>query len=286
MTTNSESVPSSIGGSRDVAPQELLPAHMRVLFIHTHRELADHLTAALACDRASQVHVYEALGVSSGLNRLRRDAFDVVLISHDPPALNALDVLDAVKAGGASDLPVIVLGLADEADLGPWCYEAGADAYVTAPATSVRSFLWTVARVMQHARLSVENRRLTQLIQQRQERDREEAGQYLYQLESIGCSMNPPDAIPAPLQSRYRELMRAHVVMGSGLMGDEVGVLADLLALAEIPPRDFLRLHGTTLEELIADLGSRSARHIMHRAGLLALDVGARMAERFQQTHR
>jgi hypothetical protein len=70
--------------------------------------------------------------------------------------------------------------------------------------------------------------------------------------------------------------------MGTGHLGDEMERLAALLAGANVTPHDVMGLHLHVLEQLIADLGSRSARHVMNRADMLSLEVMMSLAEQYR----
>ena len=71
--------------------------------------------------------------------------------------------------------------------------------------------------------------------------------------------------------------------MGAGNLKDEIENLAHMLVGGQVSADDVLALHLDTLESLIRGLGNRSARHIMTRADLLALDLLSRLAESYQQ---
>ena len=65
--------------------------------------------------------------------------------------------------------------------------------------------------------------------------------------------------LPESLVNHYRELLRAHVIMGSGNLGAEMSLLAELLASAQIGAQQTMLLHLQVLEELIGGLGTHSA---------------------------
>ena len=46
-----------------------------------------------------------------------------------------------------------------------------------------------------------------------------------------------------------------------------------------------MQLHLLVLEELVQGLGSRSARHVMNRADLLALEVMSHLADGYRQRY-
>jgi hypothetical protein len=74
--------------------------------------------------------------------------------------------------------------------------------------------------------------------------------------------------------------------MGSGNLGHEVQVLAELLATVGVSARQALRMHLHVLEELVMGLGNRSTRHVMTRADLLAVEVMLSLADGYRQRYR
>ena len=86
-------------------------------------------------------------------------------------------------------------------------------------------------------------------------------------------------AVPNEVRLFYRELLRNYVIMGSGSLSDEIGSLAELLANAGVSPREVLDLHVEGVTSMVRGLGQRSARHVLSRADLLALELMLRLAE-------
>jgi len=299
-----------------------MPPRMRVLYITNRRRTGGWLAEAFAGDSASDIELDEALGSVAGLARLRDETFDAVLVSHEPGELDAMDLIEGYRAGGA-DEPIVVLGTQSEQEMAALCYEVGADAYVCANTTTTRNLIWVVARAVQRCQLIRENRRLNQAERQRLQREHDEAQRLLaqqwaliHELESSGRSdptagppsasdprhaaspphevaparlpANCPATVPAPanlpgeLVGHYRELLRTYVIMGSGNLGRELRQLADLLATAGISAHKTMQLHVHVLAELIRGLGNRSTRHVMTRADLLVLEIMIHLAESYR----
>ena len=140
---------------------------MRVLYVTTYHRTGGWLAQAFAADSAVEVTLEEAAGtVRPACRGCARRLTDAVLASHEPGALDALELIEGMRAGG-SDEPAIMLGAESEQELAPLCYEVGADAYVCVNATTVRNLLWLIARAVERRRLIRENRRLNQADQQR-----------------------------------------------------------------------------------------------------------------------
>ena len=280
-----------------------LPSRMRVLYISTTHRTGGWLAEALAVDSASEVVLEEAVGSAAGLARLRDELFDAVLVSHQPGELDALELIEGYRTGVA-DAPIVVLGTESEQEMTTLCYELGADAYVCVNTTTTRNLLWVLARAIERHGLLNESQRLAQSHQRRMQQEHDEAARMLRQqyalvedLDAIHdgrtlAEMPKADArrhdveLPEELIAHYRELLRAHVIMGSGNLTREMKELARLLTFAGITAREAMQLHLRVLEELIQGLGARSTRHVMIRADLLAIEIMMHMAEGYRAAYR
>ncbi|MGI6418382.1 MAG: hypothetical protein ACOX1P_22240 [Thermoguttaceae bacterium] len=285
---------------------------LRVLFVANRQRTGRWLAEAFSADSVSNVRLEEVVGSAAGMARLRDDTYDAVLLSHDPPELNALELVEGYRAGGAHE-PIIVMGLQSEQEMAAACFERGADGYVCASTTTSRNLIWVLARAVQYHQLMRENHRLSLAQQQRLQREHDEAERLLEQqralvgeLEAIQgrdpakpegepsepCQSLPPAAsrlprhLPRELVLHYRELLRTYVIMGSGHLACELSRLADLLAGAGVTARQAMQLHVLVLEEMVSGLGSRSTRHVMTRADLLALEIMVHLAENYRARWR
>lgn len=288
-----------------------LPLRIKVLYITTLHRNGSWLHEAFAADGAAQVVLDEVVGVTAGLARLRDELFDVVLVSHDPGVLDAIEFVAGFRAGG-NDEPLIVLGSLTPQELDAVCYEAGADDYCCVAQTTVRGLLWKFARAIRRFNLGRENRRLIQAERQRLQQEHHEAERLLEQQRALITDLEvlrdgrdadeePPtvgvDAclaksatrlyepqldLPTILVDHYREILRAYVIMGTGNLSEEMSSLAQLLAGSNISAQRTMQLHVQVLEELVEGLGNRSARHVMNRADLLALEVLGHLADGYR----
>lgn len=186
------------------------------------------------------------------------------------------------------------------------CFEAGADGYVCVETSTTRTLIWQVARAVERNQLIFTNRRLAQAERHRLQLEHEEANRLLAQQRSLlkglagarqqsqqdkaatatsAPSAHPDHAVvlPVELTNHYRELLRAYVVMGSGRLAEELIRLADLLVSAGVTAPQAMHLHLGVLEQMVLDLGSRSARHVMNRADLLVLEVMMNLAEGYRR---
>jgi DNA-binding response OmpR family regulator len=298
----------------------MIPPTLRVLYITSRQRTGGWLAEAFAADSASEILLEQVIGSAAGLARLRDETFDAVLVSHMPGELDAMELIEGYRTGGA-DEPIIVLGTQSEQEMSVLCYEVGADSYVCVNTTTTRNLIWVVVRAVQRHQLVRENRRLQQADRSRLEREHEEAERLLDQqramildLESLqqdsvsppqvpplngptGCRGKaapadsllpaaPPHAtpeLPAELITHYRELLRTYVIMGSGNLSSELSRLAELMVSAGLTARQAMQLHLHVLEELVHGLGTRSTRHVMTRADLLALEIMVHLAEGYRE---
>ncbi len=288
-----------------------LPTRMKVLYITTPRRTGDWLAKAFAADNASQIVLKEVIGEAAGLTRLRDEIFDAVLLSHEPDELDALDLVEGLRAGGNEE-PMIILGPMPPQEIDALCYEVGADDYCCVAETTVRGLLWKFSRAIGQYQLRRENRRFVQAERQRLQQEHQEAERLLGQQRALitdlkvlseggpapdasdhasveGClaktatlGTDLPVALPMPIVSHYRELLRTYVIMGVGNLAGEMAELAEQLAMSGVSAQRAMHLHVQVLEELVQGLGTRSARHVMNRADLLVLEMLGHLADGYR----
>ena len=143
-----------------------MPLRIKVLYVTTRQRTGGRLAEAFTADSACEIRLEEAIGVAAGLAQLRDQVFDALLVSHEPGALDALDFVEGLRAGG-HDEPMIILGADPSAEMSALAYEVGADAYCSVAETTTRSLLWTFARAIERTQLVREHRRLVQIDEQR-----------------------------------------------------------------------------------------------------------------------
>jgi hypothetical protein len=73
--------------------------------------------------------------------------------------------------------------------------------------------------------------------------------------------------------------------MGSGTLSHELQRLGELLVSAHIGARQAMQLHLQALGDLLRGLGTRSTRHVMSRADLLALEIIVHVAEEYRRRY-
>jgi CheY-like chemotaxis protein len=272
-----------------------MQGRLKVLYISTVSRAGAWLAEAFAADSAAEVLLEEVTGQTAGVERLREEVFDAILVSHEPDELDALDLIEGYRTGGAEE-PIIVLGTPAEAEMAVLCYEAGADGYVCVDTCMTRHLIWVAALAVQKRQLIQENRRLRQSERTRLQREQDEARRLLEEqcaaVEDFraapsraggGATRDVP--LPSELIAHYRELLRTYVIMGSGNLADELRRLARLLVAGGISARQTAQLHLTVVAEMIQGLGARSGRHVMTRADLLLLEVMMHLGEGYRRSY-
>jgi hypothetical protein len=253
----------------------------------------------------------EALGLT------REEGFDCLLVAahetrDDLSVRSLVAFLQALRAGGHDEGSLLVAaGLSDAewADL----LQVDCEVVVTSRSWECPVVVPAILRAARRARLVRENNRLANVQRRNLLRERDEAVQLITQqwrmieeLQTLSSSVvgadagheavmssgdrldaaRPPgvaDRVPPDVRPYYHELLRIYVIMGSGSLGTEIAGLADRLAAAELTPREVLELHLERVESLVGKLGRRSARHVLARADLLALEVMMHLGECYQR---
>ena len=250
-----------------------MPGRLKVLDIAAPSRTGAWLAEAFAADSAAEILLVEAAGQTAGIERLREEVFDAILVSHEPGELDALDLIEGYRTGGAEE-PIIVLGTPDEPEMAVLCYEVGADGYLCVHTSTTRNLIWVVARAVQQHHLLHENRRFHQAEQTRLAREQDEARRLLQEQRAAveefravalrgqfraAASAEPVVALPPELTAHYRELLRIYVIMGSGNLADELRRLAGLLVAAGISARQTAGMHLDVVAEMIHGLGAAAA---------------------------
>ena len=278
-----------------------LPPRMRVLFIAGSRRRAGWLNEAFAADSATEIQLEEAITRAHGIERIRDDVFDAIIVSHEPEQFDAFEFLGAVRAGNGEHQPTLVLGDSPAHEMRVLSYEVGAGAYVCINHTSTRELMWQLARVIERHELLVENRRLVMEHKHRLQLEHEEATRLLEQQRELiktaqthswhmqGEPSHPQitpctgASVPDSLVAHYKELLQTYVIMGSGNLSSRIQTFSSQLAKLGITAQQSMQMHLQVLEQVVNQLKSRSARHVVNRADLLVLDVLLHLCEEYQQ---
>jgi hypothetical protein len=252
----------------------------------------------------------------AALSRLREEQFDCLLV--DVPASLAspaddngpFGLIRAARTGGCTEPVVIVGRLLTDAEWTEAC-ACDCDVFVSPRGWESSALGGVVKRSLLRGTLLRENRSLTTANHRRLLRERDESEQLLAHQRQLIAEL---EALPHPLRQppmrgaerlystdpakreavdakenacesfapHYASLLRSYVLMGSGSLVGEISEMADRLLAARIPPHEALQLHLGCVESLVKGLGNRSARHVMARADLLAVEMMTHLAHRSQ----
>jgi hypothetical protein len=252
----------------------------------------------------------------AALSRLREEQFDCLLV--DVPASLAspsddngpFGLIRAARTAGCLE-PVVVVGrLLTDAEWNEAC-NCDCDVFVSPRGWESASLGGVVKRSLIRGVLQRENRTLTTANHRRLVRERDESEQLLAHQRQLIAEL---EALPHPLRqptnpraerfhqdvsvesaaieteedathqfaADYASLLRSYVLMGSGSLAAEISEMTDRLLAARMPPHEALQLHLGCVESLVKGLGNRSARHVMSRADLLAVEMMTHLAHRSQ----
>jgi hypothetical protein len=253
----------------------------------------------------------EALGI------LRTEGFDCILIAEGTrpvgglPELSPVAVARAIRASGYDDPIVLVASRLDAAGWAEAC-EKECEILIAQHPWESPALVPVVKRAIRRIDLLRENHRLSITQHRRVVRERAESEHLLNQQRQLitelqalvrddavgeaddasmlddarsllGSVRRSKFALPDEVKDYYHELLRTHVIMGCGSLGAEIARLAELISEAGLSPREALEVHLERVEALVRGLGSRSARHVMARADLLALELMIHLGECYQR---
>ncbi len=295
----------------------VVPSRLKLLCVTTLHQTSGWIGKALAAEGVSQARIEETVGATSALSHLREEAYDAVLVIHEPGVLDALEFARGLRAGG-HDEPLVALGHESGPETVAAFYEAGADAYCAIRQTTPRTLLWELTGAIRRCALERDNRRLLQAERQRLSVEHQEAERLLAEQRGLLVEFDelrrkqeatpladpsdplPADSFPAAADHRerrtsdlpealvanYRDVLRAYVIMGVGNLTVEMSKLAELLAASGVSAQRAVQLHLDVLEHLVHGLGSRGARHVMNRADLLILELMIHLADGYRRRYQ
>ena len=303
------------------ASEKELPSRLRLLCVCPVEPSWVSLSLILDAERCHQPHFRWVSTSSEALALLRNESFDCVLVSDrlpsasmDTPAESQFDVLSlvrAIRASGCDDPIVLITTRLDEERWARLC-EYECEILITSNLWESIAVVPVIKKAVTRVGLLRDNHRMEMADHRRLVRDRDEAESLLTQqrliireLEALTQEevqvyepqqatpslQNSSDSqvsrtqfpLPDEINDYYQELLRTYVIMGSGSLGNEIARLAELISTAGLTPRETLQLHLERLEILVRGLGSRSTRHVMARADLLALELMMHLGECYQR---
>ena len=237
------------------------------------------LAAALREESGGKIVLREVCGSEEGMRILRTEAYDAVLVLHEPPARDAVKTVEALRTAGVS-LPMIVLGSAPVSGMIAACGRAGAEDYVCTDAVTVEDLVWMIFRAVRCHTSQKENETLKRENTLRARREHEEAEKNIArQRRLLGSPANVPDTF----REHYQALLKTYILMGTGDMTPEIRPFAQNLAAAGITASQVAALHLQVLESVLRHLGEKSCRHIVQRAEELRLEVLIHLSDEYQR---
>jgi hypothetical protein len=74
-----------------------MQGRLKVLYISTASRAGGWLAEAFAADSAAEILLEEVTGQAAGVERLRDEVFDAILVSHEPGELDAVDLIEGYR---------------------------------------------------------------------------------------------------------------------------------------------------------------------------------------------
>lgn len=250
-------------------PWGLLPPSLRVLFVCEQSNMGHWVVDSLKQDRICNVRVSDSSNPLLALERLREESFDAVLVAHE--GVQTLDWIEALRVGSTAVQPILVLGSVADREFSALCFESGADGFLTVDSITTRELIWHLARAAERRRLMEENERLRAVENRRRTVERDETLRILNEQRDV-LAIEPVSDPPEWLAIRSRELLTTYVVMGSGQLAEEMDRYLRAIRSASIERVAVLRSFHNAMEAMVAELGTRSARHILNRGNMLLLE--------------
>jgi len=301
--------------------ENTFPARLRLLCIGPQEPNWISLTLKLDAEGCLEPQFRWVSTSTEAIALLREESFDCILLEHltlMPDPLTGKSqyqpdlLIRAIRASGCDD-PILVLStsLRDENWI-QYC-KLDCEVLVSGQTWESQALVTMIEKSMNRVDLLRANHQFEITHHRRLIRERDEADHLLSEqrkiLEALGDLVqdergehrsadveSPKEShslqqtklrhsitIPESVRDFYQELLRTYVIMGSGNLGDEIGELAELICMAGLDPQEALELHLERVETLVNGLGNRSARHVMSRADLLALELMIHLAESYQK---
>jgi DNA-binding response OmpR family regulator len=253
-----------------VTPWGLLPPSLRVLFVSEKSHIGLWVVESLKQESICKVLVAESSNPLLALERLREESFDAVVVAHE--GVQTLDWIEAIRVGSTAIQPILVLGSVADREFSALCFESGADGFLTVDSITTRELVWHLARAAERRRLMEENDRHRSLEHRRRTVERDETLRVLAEQRAI-LNLEPASEQPEWLTNRSRELLTTYVVMGTGQLTDEMDRFITAVKSAGVDRVAVLRAFHDAMKAMVAELGTRSARHILNRGNVLLLET-------------
>jgi hypothetical protein len=266
----------------------VLPSALRLLCVGAREPSWALLTMQLGSQGCHEPQFRWSSTANEALTLLRREIFDTVIIVSEAIDRdgefgwrNVLALVDAVRAGGHDD-PVLLIAPYVADDKFGQLSRHDCDVLCSSRSWESPALVPLILRMIDRNQRLEATRRLESSHRRQVSRDKSEAERLLREQQRmvqdvrlIGYrSMNAvANTIPEEHRSYYQTLLRTHGMMGEGSLSAEVSQFAKQLRAMGATPGDALEMHLQQTEQLIARAGSRSSRHLVSRADLLAIEL-------------
>ena len=292
-----------------------LPMHMRILCLSAIEPSWVTLALQLDAGGCLEPQFRWTSQAADVLSMLGQQSFDCILLFQSDAGCTQREglhkLMHAIRVSGCDDPMVLVTAQSNDCDWGD-LEQLNCEILVTPAGAESMALVPAIRRAIRFVDVFRENARLAAANQRRLIREREEAAHLLGQQrqmicelamdrdsqsdsssETTGCAVEASSrtgkapctervVLPPEVSEYYQELLRTYVIMGSGSLGAEFAKLADLLVLAGLGTAETLELHLERVEQLVSGLGSRSTRHVMSRADLMALELMVHLGQRYR----
>jgi hypothetical protein len=155
--------------------------------------------------------------------------------------------------------------------------DASADAYVCRDQSSARDLLWQLSKASERQQLRDENRKLQDLVSRNRSQQQQASFQLLREQRKVllegGATCDRDVMPPSWLVDYFSDLLKIHVVAGSGSLREEVSHLVERLRSCQVTLREAMLAHNVAVEELVSGQGNRGTWHILGRANVLAYEL-------------
>lgn len=280
----------------------VLPAGLRMLCVSAEAPSLGEATRQLEAAGCSDPRFFWAMSSQQAIGCLRRQPVDCVIIEIDSrrdatEAVDPIALANALRAAGCDESVVLLCLQADDL-LTASALQIDVDVFVSPDGWNSAAFAAVVARARERAETRRELRRLKADEELRLARERDEAEQLLSQnnqlvaglkellldpeLPRAGLAAADASVVPPQVRSLYEDLLKRFVMAGTTDPGSLIGTVAGLLVAGDVSPREAMRLHLECVDSVIRGLGRRSARHVLARTDLLAVELLAQLGELYR----
>lgn len=232
-------------------------------------------------------HVEIAVESSTALQWLREYPFDVVLVGHHPPSLNALEFIRIARpTSPARQAWIIVTANADSEFFHEFHHEqlAEIDDIVDLRTSSLADLQWRISRAIQRSEMLAAHRALLGQLKRRGSQERDLALRQV--ATSFGSSHHadlPPVSAKGEFATLSREeydtLLRRAVLEGFQRLGTDIDQLVQDCLHHKITAEEVVQHHAAVVRDVINNTNPEGVRHLTTRADALLIEILRRLCD-------